>query len=84
MFVVKNWKTTSAGIAAVVGGAVGLYFSFKNKTITEAGVTASITSILTGLGLMFARDVNVSSVDLGLQDVQSKSKATEVITPAKD
>jgi len=77
----KNWKTTSGGIAAVAGGIAGLYFSYKNGTLNEGTVTAYITSILTGLGLMFARDSNVSSVDMGLQGVTTNAKGEAVITP---
>lgn len=56
----KNWKTTMAGIIAIVGGVVALYFAAKNKKIDEATITASLTSILTGVGLIFAKDFNVS------------------------
>ena len=78
-----NWKTTSAGIAAIVGGITGLVFMWQNGTWAEAGVTAAVTSILTGLGLLFARDANTTSVDMGLQDVERKAEATKVVTPAE-
>ena len=56
----KNWKTTSAGILAIVGGVTGLVFSIIHKTITEASVTGCITTILGGVGLLFAKDFNVT------------------------
>lgn len=59
----KNWKTTSAGIIAIVGGAVAIYFAAKNKALDEATITGSLTSILTGAGLIFAKDFNVSGTD---------------------
>lgn len=60
-----SWKTTSAGIAAIVGGLVALYFAYKNGNLNEATVTTTVTAILGGLGLIFARDNDKSSEDVG-------------------
>ena len=60
-----SWKTTSAGIAAIVGGGVALYFSIHNGTANEATITASVTGILGGIGLICARDNDKSSEDVG-------------------
>ena len=57
----KSWKTSSAGILAIIGGAVRLYFAIKSGQFTEEAVTTSATAILTGLGLLFARDNDVTS-----------------------
>jgi uncharacterized membrane protein HdeD (DUF308 family) len=51
----KNWKTTSAGILTAVGGVV-LYVN-DNTRITEALLT-----ILTGLGLILAKDGDQTGV----------------------
>lgn len=56
---IKNWKTTSAGLTLIVGSVVHLVFAFH--TADEATWTASITAILGGLGLIFAGDANVPS-----------------------
>lgn len=56
-----SWKTTSAGILAIVGGLTRLYFAFKAGSFTEEAITTAATAILTGIGLMFARDNNVTS-----------------------
>lgn len=57
----KNWKTTMAGILAVVGGGVRLYFAFNSEAgITEEAIISSATAILTGIGLMFSKDFNVT------------------------
>lgn len=45
----KNWKTTSAGILAIIGGVV-MYMHDKTK-IVEASA-----AILGGIGLIFAAD----------------------------
>ena len=54
----KNWKTTSTGIAMIVGGIVSIYFQRHN--LTEVVVTTSVATILGGIGLIFAKDSNVT------------------------
>ena len=56
----KNWKTTSTGITMVVGGIVGFYFAIKNNTVNEGTVTGCLTAVLGGIGLIFAKDGNVT------------------------
>lgn len=62
-----SWKTTSAGILAILGGLVTIYFGIQSGTLDEAKITAAATAILGGLGLIFAKDSNVTggSVDNG-------------------
>jgi hypothetical protein len=50
-FIVKNWKTTSAGILAIAGGIYTLYND--HTKIMEA-----LTCILTGIGLVLAKDAD--------------------------
>lgn len=56
----KSWKTTSTGMLTVVGGAVGLYFTIKSGNVTPEALTAELGAIVTGLGLIFAKDVDVT------------------------
>ena len=56
----KNWKTTSAGIAMIAGGLVGLSFAIINGTLTELTLTSIITTILGGIGLIFGADAPVA------------------------
>jgi hypothetical protein len=56
----KSWKTTSTGITMVVSGAVGFYFAFKSGNLNEATITASLTAVLGGVGLICAKDNNVT------------------------
>jgi hypothetical protein len=56
----KSWKTTMAGILAIVGGVTGLIFAVTSHTINQATVTGAVTAILTGIGLIFAKDFNVT------------------------
>jgi uncharacterized membrane protein HdeD (DUF308 family) len=56
----KNWKTTSAGIIMIVGGIVRMFFAFKNGNITEESILTATTAVLGGIGLVFAKDSNVT------------------------
>jgi len=56
----KSWKTLSAGIAMVAGGLVGLYFAFQANNVNEATLTTAIGTVLGGLGLIFAKDADVT------------------------
>jgi len=56
----KSWKTTSAGILMIVGAIVGLVFAFKNNAVNEGTVMAAVTSIMGGVGLLVAKDNNVT------------------------
>ena len=60
MKIPKNWKTTSAGLISIIGGATRAYFAFKNGAITEEAITTSATAIIGGIGLVFAKDSNVT------------------------
>jgi hypothetical protein len=55
-----NWKTTSAGILAIVGAIVGLVFAIINKNLTPEVIMACVTGILGGIGLLFAKDNNTT------------------------
>ena len=56
----KSWKTTSAGILAIVGSIVGGFYACKSATLNEASIMALATSFLTGIGLLFSKDSDVT------------------------
>lgn len=56
----KSWKTTSAGVLMIVGAIVGLVFAFKNNAINEGTVMGAATAIVGGVGLLVAKDNNVT------------------------
>jgi hypothetical protein len=62
----KSWKTTVAGIAAILtaGGAALTAISDGNPA-TEPDYAALIAACIAGLGLLFARDNDVTSEDAG-------------------
>jgi hypothetical protein len=53
-----NWKTTSAGILAIAGAIVTFLFSMKN--LTPELILGCLTGVLSGIGLLFAKDNNVT------------------------
>jgi len=55
-----SWKTTSAGILAITGALISLFFAIKNKAITAEVLTGVISGILAGIGLILAKDGNVT------------------------
>ena len=56
----KNWKTTMAGILAISGGLTRFAFALKSGAIDPEAITTTMTSILTGIGLIFAKDFDVT------------------------
>lgn len=59
----QSWQTSSLGITTIVSGLVSLWFNRAN--LTPEVVMANVTGILSGVGLLFARDNNKSSEDVG-------------------
>lgn len=52
-----NWKTTSAGILLIVGSIAGIFFV---PEITLAVIMGTATGVLGGIGLIFAKDGDVT------------------------
>ncbi len=55
-----SWKTTSAGITMIVGGITGLVFAIKANNLSEPAISAAVTAVLGGIGLLFAKDAAVT------------------------
>lgn len=53
-----NWKTTSAGLTAIIGAIVHMVFT--HKTADENAWMITIGAIIGGLGLIFAGDASHS------------------------
>jgi hypothetical protein len=60
----KSWKTTSTGIVMIAGGITRLLFAIKSGNYTEEAIMTTITAVLTGIGLIFAKDSNVTGGDV--------------------
>ena len=56
----KNWKTTSAGLTIVITAVIHLVFAINGHTLSEADCTTTIVSVVTGIGLIAAGDAGVT------------------------
>jgi hypothetical protein len=62
----KSWKTTVAGIAGIVIAIASCVQSlFDGDPATVPNYEIALAAVITGLGLIFARDNNVSSEAAG-------------------
>jgi hypothetical protein len=55
----SNWKTTVAGIGSILTGLSGL-LHWINPEVPGPDLSTSLAAITTGLGLLFAKDGNVT------------------------
>lgn len=55
----SNWKTTSAGVGMILTGLTGLLHQV-NPEVPGPDLSTSLMSIVAGLGLLFAKDGNVT------------------------
>ena len=62
----KSWKTTVTGIAAILT-AVGAALTavFDADPATNIDIATTVSAVMAGLGLIFARDNGVTSEDVG-------------------
>lgn len=57
----KSWKTTAAGIVAILTGALFAFSQYLSGGFAAISWEALIAAITAGVGLMFAKDANVSN-----------------------
>lgn len=60
----KSWKTTSAGVLTIAGAVANAAFNWQH--LNEALVMVNVTQILSGIGLLLARDNDKTSEDVGV------------------
>jgi hypothetical protein len=61
-----SWKTSAAGIAAIVVAIAScVQAAFDGDPATTPNYEVAIAAVITGLGLLFARDNGVSSESAG-------------------
>jgi hydrogenase/urease accessory protein HupE len=61
-----SWKTSAAGIAAIVVAIAScVQAAFDGDPATVPSYEVAIAAVITGLGLLFARDNAVSSESAG-------------------
>jgi hypothetical protein len=52
----KNWRTTSAGLTMIIGATIHLIFAVRAHTADENTWTTSLLAVAGGMGLIFAGD----------------------------
>lgn len=61
----KSWKTTAGGIAAILGAISTVIIAFANGTLDATILATAGTAIVAAVGLIFARDDDKSSEEVG-------------------
>ncbi len=59
----NNWRTTIAGVAAILAALADVLTQIVNKDWDSTRFTADLTGLITGFGLIFARDAVASERD---------------------
>jgi hypothetical protein len=52
-----NWKTTAAGVAAILTALADMATAFSHGTISGS-LSADVAAIIAGIGLIFAKDAS--------------------------
>lgn len=61
-----SWKTTATGlIGAIIAALTWAQANFDGNPATNVDLMATIAAVVTGIGLAFARDDNVTSEKAG-------------------
>jgi hypothetical protein len=58
---IKSWKTTAAGITAILGAAIFAFNQYLGGGMAAISWEALITAVLAGIGLIFAKDSGVTN-----------------------
>lgn len=74
-----SWKTSVAGYAAIVAGVANLVISVvQNGSVTTEAAGIAITAVLGGIGLINAKDKNVSNAPHPLPEAQPVAPTTSI------
>lgn len=64
----NSWKTTVLGISAILAAVSAIVQALlDNDPATNPDFTVAVAAIMSGVGLIFARDNNVTSEKAGAQ-----------------
>lgn len=58
----KNWKTTLAGAATILGALANAFLEFNTGGFAAINLTTLSTAVMAGLGLIVAKDFNKTGV----------------------
>ena len=59
-----NWKTSAAGVGAILGAAASLFTMFSKGTVDGAMLVTDLGIISAGITGLFAKDHNVTGGDV--------------------
>lgn len=71
----KSWKTTSGGAAQIIGAICSIFNSYKTSGLLNV-TPIDMALLLGGLGMIFARDNNVSSEQAGADTTKPTENKT--------
>jgi threonine/homoserine/homoserine lactone efflux protein len=71
---IKNWRTTSAGLTMIIGAVTHLVFAVRAKTADENTWTTSLLAVAGGCGLIFAGDGAASATKDEVAAVSAKTE----------
>ena len=57
MMSLANWKTTAAGVAAILTALADMATAFSHGVIS-GNLTADVTGVIAGIGLIVAKDAS--------------------------
>lgn len=60
MNLLTNWKTTLAGITTILGAVALITKMLSTGAFDSNTIGLAFTQLLTGVGILFAKDVNVT------------------------
>lgn len=72
---IRNWKTTSAGLTMIAGSIIHLVFKMLAHSADEATWNISIIGIIGGVGLILAGDASASADAKQLETVKRQMAA---------
>ena len=73
-----SWKTNTAGIAVILAGVANLVVAaIQHGSVTPEAAGIAVTAVISGIGLLNAKDGNVSNSPTPLQVAQPVEQTLE-------
>ena len=77
----QSWKTNTAGIATIIVGVGNLVIDvIQHGTVTTGAAGIAVTAVIAGVGLLNAKDNNVSNSPTPLSVAQPVDKTLSAVT----
>ena len=61
---IKSWKTTAAGVTAIIGGLVFAFNQYLGGGLPAVSWEVLLAAIVSGIGLIMAKDAGVTNAVL--------------------